>query len=132
MPMHRSLWGSDIGEKGEDFITSTQIVVPTALIHKYSSEPRAFPACTISYSWVKLGLLNQLLGNWGHRYVCLVCTLIFGWAVPVLGVQECSPVPSSWYATDFAWCLPPVLVCWPTQPRNSSQVRETRGCQMCL
>lgn len=58
-------------------------------------------------------------------------TIIFGWAVPVLGVQECSPLPLLWNATDFAWCLPPALGCWPTQPHNSSQVRETCGCQMC-
>lgn len=129
--IHRSLQGSDIGEEGEDFSISTQIVVPTALTHKYSSEPPAFPACTISYSWVKLSLLNQLLGNQGHRCVCWMCTIIFGWAVPVLRVQECSPLPLLWNATDFAWCLPPALGCWPTQPCNSSQVRETCGCQMC-
>lgn len=41
------------------------------------------------------------------------------------------PVPSSWYATDFALCLPPALGCWPSQPRNSSQAREICGCQMC-
>lgn len=119
----------DVGEKGEDFIMSIQIVVPTAL--KYSSEPHAFPARTINYSWVKLGLLNQLLGSQGHRCVCWMCTLIFVWAVPILGVQECSPGPLSCYTTDFAWCLPPALGCWPTQPHNSSQVRETCGCQMC-
>lgn len=108
---------------------STQTVVPTALTNNCS--PRAFPACTVTYSWVKFGLLNQLLGNQGHRCVCLMCTLIFGWVVPVLGVQECSPGASSQYATDFDWCFPPALGCWPTQPHNSSQVRQTCGCCMC-
>lgn len=79
--MHRRVQGTDIGEKGEHFITSTQIAVPAALTHNCSLESPAFPACTVSFKGAKLGLPDQSLGKQGHGCVCLMCTLICSWNV---------------------------------------------------
>lgn len=57
--MPRRVQGTGIGEEGEDFTTSAEIVVLAALTPCSSLEPCAFPASTLSFDWAKLGLLDQ-------------------------------------------------------------------------
>lgn len=82
VPMHSRAQGTDTGDKEEDFTTWSQIVVPSALTHNCYSEPCAFPTCTPSFNWAKLGLLDQPLGNQGHRRACQMCTPVCSQDVP--------------------------------------------------